>query len=86
MTTTRPVTSGTVDLGLSGAVVLVTGGARGVGAGIASVLAGLGAVPVICGRTAPGAGNEVSEPNQPRPAPHEFLPPATSATPTPLRR
>ncbi|HNP55544.1 MAG TPA: SDR family oxidoreductase [Gordonia sp. (in: high G+C Gram-positive bacteria)] len=72
MTTTRPVTSGTVDLGLSGAVVLVTGGARGVGAGIASVLAGLGAVPVICGRTAPGAGNEVSEPNQPRPAPHEF--------------
>lgn len=41
-----------VDLGLDKKVVLVTGGARGVGAGITRVLAGLGAVPVVCGRTA----------------------------------
>ncbi len=41
------------DLGLAGRVVLVTGGARGVGAGIARVLAGFGAVPVVCGRNRP---------------------------------
>lgn len=40
-----------VDLGLTGTVVLVTGGARGVGAGITRTLVGLGAVPVICGRS-----------------------------------
>ncbi|GAA3033339.1 SDR family oxidoreductase [Gordonia defluvii] len=52
MSAERHTPSG-VDLGLAGAVVLITGGARGVGAGIAGVLNGLGAVPVICGRTAP---------------------------------
>lgn len=40
-----------MDLGLAGKVVLVTGGARGVGAGITRVLSGLGATPVVCGRT-----------------------------------
>ncbi|MGV9713061.1 SDR family oxidoreductase [Gordonia sp. NPDC003424] len=43
-----------LDLGLDKKVVLVTGGARGVGAGIARVLAGLGAVPVACGRSEGG--------------------------------
>lgn len=37
-------------LGLAGKIILVTGGVRGVGAGIAGVLAGLGAHPVVCAR------------------------------------
>jgi NAD(P)-dependent dehydrogenase (short-subunit alcohol dehydrogenase family) len=43
-----------VDLGLAGAVALVTGGAKGVGRGVSSVLAACGATVVTCGRTAPG--------------------------------
>lgn len=43
-------TQSQAELGLAGKVVLVTGGARGVGAGITRVLASAGAVPVICGR------------------------------------
>ena len=39
-----------MDLGLSGAVALVTGGAKGVGRGISTVLASLGATVVACGR------------------------------------
>ena len=39
------------ELGLTKRVVLVTGGARGVGAGITRTLIALGARPVICGRT-----------------------------------
>ncbi len=46
----------TVGLGLEGKIVLVTGGVRGVGAGIAQVLADLGAVPVVCARR-PGDGH-----------------------------
>jgi len=42
-----------MDLGLDGAVALVTGGARGVGRGIVSVLADAGARVVICGRSEP---------------------------------
>ncbi|MFZ2238440.1 MAG: SDR family oxidoreductase [Gordonia amarae] len=41
------------DLGLAGKIVLITGGARGVGAGIATVLDSLGATPVICARRPP---------------------------------
>lgn len=39
-----------IDVGLAGRVVLVTGGVRGVGAGISRVLADLGATPVVCAR------------------------------------
>src|SRR5262249_48974932 len=39
-----------VDLGLQNRVILVTGGARGIGEGIARVLAAEGAIPVIVGR------------------------------------
>jgi NAD(P)-dependent dehydrogenase (short-subunit alcohol dehydrogenase family) len=39
-----------MNLGLSGRVVLVTGGVRGVGAGISAVFAGQGAIVVTCAR------------------------------------
>jgi NAD(P)-dependent dehydrogenase (short-subunit alcohol dehydrogenase family) len=42
-----------VDLGLGGAVALVTGGVRGVGAGISRVLVAAGATVVACARRAP---------------------------------
>ena len=45
--------TGAMDLGLPGAVALVTGGARGVGLGITPGPADAGAHVVICGRTAP---------------------------------
>jgi L-fucose dehydrogenase len=41
-----------MDLGLQDRVILVTGGAKGIGEGIARVLAAEGAVPVIVGRNA----------------------------------
>ena len=47
-----------MDLGLDGAVALVTGGARGVGRGIASVLARAGAQVVVCGRTPPETADD----------------------------
>jgi L-fucose dehydrogenase len=47
-----------MDLGLQNRVVLVTGGAKGIGEGIARVLATEGAIPVIVGRNA--ADNEAA--------------------------
>lgn len=40
-----------MDLGLKDKIIIVTGGARGIGAGIVKVLAAEGAVPVIVGRS-----------------------------------
>jgi NAD(P)-dependent dehydrogenase (short-subunit alcohol dehydrogenase family) len=42
-----------VDVNLAGAVALVTGGTRGVGAGIVAVLQRCGATVITCGRTHP---------------------------------
>ncbi len=59
-----------VVLDMSGRVVLVTGGARGVGRGIVNVFADAGATVVICGRTEPESPDaefiacDVREPEQ----------------------
>ncbi|MFZ1468954.1 MAG: SDR family oxidoreductase [Paracoccaceae bacterium] len=45
-----------MDLGLDGKVVIVTGGASGIGAAISLALAGEGAVPVILARDEPTPG------------------------------
>ena len=55
----------TATLDLDKKVVLVTGGARGVGAGIAAVLAGGGAVPIACGRTRPRGVSGVCDGEEP---------------------
>src|ERR1700741_2970149 len=47
-----PSSGEAINLGLAGRVVLVTGGVRGVGAGISAVFAGQGATVVTCARHA----------------------------------
>src|SRR5436190_3515343 len=47
-----------MDLGLRDKAIVITGGARGIGEGIARLLAAEGAVPVIVGRNA--ADNETA--------------------------
>ncbi|QZA17333.1 SDR family oxidoreductase [Mycobacterium malmoense] len=47
-----PLTREAIKLGLAGRVVLVTGGVRGVGAGISSVFAAQGATVITCARRA----------------------------------
>jgi NAD(P)-dependent dehydrogenase (short-subunit alcohol dehydrogenase family) len=42
-----------MDLGLKNKVIIVTGGSKGIGAGIVSLLAEEGAIPVIIGRNKP---------------------------------
>ncbi len=42
-----------MDLGLQDKIIIVTGGAKGIGAAITAVLAQEGAVPVIIGRSEP---------------------------------
>ena len=39
-----------MDLGLKNKVIVVTGGSKGIGGGIVSLLANEGAIPVILGR------------------------------------
>jgi NAD(P)-dependent dehydrogenase (short-subunit alcohol dehydrogenase family) len=49
------MTKATAEIRLPGAVVLVTGGARGIGAGIATGFLTAGATVLVCGRTVPEA-------------------------------
>ena len=39
-----------MDLGLKNKIIIVTGGARGIGEGIVTALANEGAIPIIIGR------------------------------------
>lgn len=50
-----------MDLGLRDKIVLVTGGAKGIGLGVAQVLAAEGAIPVIVGRNAADNAAAVQE-------------------------
>ena len=49
-----------MDLGLKGKIILVTGGSKGIGSGIVSVLLNEGAVPIIVGRDKKTILNAVS--------------------------
>lgn len=50
-----------MDLGLKDKVIIVTGGAKGIGAGIAKALAAEAAIPVVIGRSAEDNGAIIKE-------------------------
>jgi L-fucose dehydrogenase len=50
-----------MDLGLQNKVILVSGGAKGIGCGIAEVLAGEGAIPVLLDRDAAASDDAVRD-------------------------
>ena len=55
-----------MDLGLKGKIIIVTGGSKGIGSGIVSVLLEEGALPIIVGRdkkTITSAVNKYKERN-----------------------
>jgi NAD(P)-dependent dehydrogenase (short-subunit alcohol dehydrogenase family) len=49
-----------MDLGLKNKVIVVTGGSKGIGAGIVSLLADEGAIPVIVGRNKPNIDKAIA--------------------------